>query len=413
MSVGSTEFLIGLLLLSAVFFYIPGIRPRQALLAVCNLFFLWTFIPNPASWAALFVFVLSGYLVALLLIRRPGKALFSAYMILLIGAFAWLKQYDFLKWGLPPNALHHSVAIVGLSYMLFRQIHFLVDAMQGQIPNPSLWTYLNYQLSFFTLLSGPIQRYQSFSECWENLHPVLADRHDILKAHLRILIGLIKLCLISALLLDIHGKFRGTLNQAGTGILEYSKVRVLFYFLAMMYVYPVYLYMNFSGYCDVVIGGGALTGMKIPENFDKPYLSRNMLDFWTRFHRTLGFWIRDYLFMPMYKSIAERSPKIAPSMAFLCYFVAFIAAGVWHGSTSNFFIFGLIQGIGAATVKLWDMFIVSKWGRSGQKRYMASVPIRIGAIFLTLTYYSISMLFFYGDLKTCMAPLQAVARAIR
>ena len=82
--------------------------------------------------------------------------------------------------------------------------------------------------------------------------------------------------------------------------------------------------------------------MKLPENFDQPYLSRNVIDYWTRFHRTLGFWIRDYLFLPLYKGVAERWPERADSLAFLCYFVAFFVAGIWHGPTANFVVLWIV-----------------------------------------------------------------------
>ena len=100
--------------------------------------------------------------------------------------------------------------------------------------------------------------------------------------------------------------------------------------------------------------------MKLPENFNQPYLARNVLDFWTRFHRTLGFWIRDYLFLPLYKSVAERWPKRADSLAFLCYFVAFFVAGVWHGPTANFAVFGLLQAVGASAAKLMGAALAKK-----------------------------------------------------
>src|SRR6185369_5069735 len=72
--------------------------------------------------------------------------------------------------------------------------------------------------------------------------------------------------------------------------------------LVWLYLYPLYIYFNFSGYCDIVIAGASLFGITMPENFDSPFLARNLIDYWTRFHKTLGFWIRDYVFTPLFRT---------------------------------------------------------------------------------------------------------------
>jgi len=171
-------------------------------------------------------------------------------------------------------------------------------------------------------------------------------------------------------------------------------------FLVVLYSYPVFLYFNFSGYCDVVIAAAALLGVRMPENFDRPYLSRNVIDYWTRFHRSLGFWIRDYLFTPMYKAAASRWPWGAMWWVFPCYIVAFVLAGMWHGNGSHWAVFGLIHGCGVGIAKLWEMYLVKRLGRKGVKQYLASWPIRVPAIALTLTFISFAMLFFPVELGT-------------
>ena len=149
--------------------------------------------------------------------------------------------------------------------------------------------------------------------------------------------------IIATLFLSLYQTSAAALAPADNGI-ALGRIETIGHFLGVLYFFPLYLYLNFSGYCDIVIAGASLLGMKLPENFDHPYLARNVIDFWTRFHRTLGFWIRDYLFLPLYKSVAERWPKQAESYAFLCYFVAFFFAGIWHGPTGNFVIYRLAAG---------------------------------------------------------------------
>ena len=97
------------------------------------------------------------------------RVLFTLYLVLLVAAFIVLKKYEFL----PRSWLEHPISIIGLSYMLFRQIHFVVDVVQDQIERPTLWSYLNYQLNFLTLLSGPIDRYPNFREHWDAAEPVI------------------------------------------------------------------------------------------------------------------------------------------------------------------------------------------------------------------------------------------------
>ena len=125
-----------------------------------------------------------------------------------------LKRYVFVKAFVPPRLFDLPIAIVGLSYMLFRQIHFLVDLMQGQIERPTLWAYLNYQLNPFTLLAGPIQRFQDFQAYWENPAPLLTDRHEGLKTYMRLFLGIIKVVVISEV---FHHTYDGSLARLEGG----------------------------------------------------------------------------------------------------------------------------------------------------------------------------------------------------
>ena len=196
-NVSGIEFIAAVLLAAAVFFWLPAVRLRQSLWACGNILVLWLVLPNPASAVILAIFLLSGYVTVRVLQRWPSGWLLSSYVALLVAAFLILKQYAIFDWVLPrglvqspmhilglpirDGVLQHLVRITGLSYMLFRQIHVLVDASQGQIERISLWSYVNYQINLFTILAGPIQRYQDFDEQWQTLKPVLADPHELLQ----------------------------------------------------------------------------------------------------------------------------------------------------------------------------------------------------------------------------------------
>src|SRR5204863_2942258 len=126
MSLSSAGFILAFLALAAVFFRVPTAGGRRALFAATNAVFLWLSVGNPPSWIALAAFLLSGFAVGRLLLRTHSRGLFTGYLLVMLAAFVVLKKYDVLALLLPGSILHHPIAVVGLSYMLFRQIHFLV-----------------------------------------------------------------------------------------------------------------------------------------------------------------------------------------------------------------------------------------------------------------------------------------------
>ena len=296
----------------------------------------------------------------------------------------------------PQSTLDLGIEIVGLSYMLFRQIHFIVDSMQGQIDAPSLWSYLTYQMNLFTLLAGPIQRYQDFQQYWANPVSPTPDRHEILKVYLRLFVGVIKIVVVSTVFQSGYNHFLDQFEQSS----EFAPAgwKAMGGLFLMLYCFLFYLYMNFSGYCDVVIAGASLVGLRLPENFKAPFLARNILDYWSRWHITLGHWIRDYLFTPFYKTGVERFPRHATAVAVVGYFVAFTTAGIWHGSTWNFLVYGMLHGAGASAAKLWETAIVKRGGRSLLKRYLQAAAIRRVAIVGTFHYATLALFFFALDL---------------
>jgi alginate O-acetyltransferase complex protein AlgI len=407
MSVPSLEFFFLILLVSAFFFQIPTAGARRLVFAACSVGFLSTYIPNPRSWFVLFGFLLSGYGCAQLLRVRPSRIIFTTYLVLLIATFAVLKKYVFLELFAPARTLDLGVEIVGVSYMLFRQIHFLVDSMQGQIECPTLWSYLNFQLNPLTLLAGPIQRYQDFQEYWQDPVPLPADRHEILKAYLRLFVGVIKVVVLSKVFHDGYESFLGRLGK-GDSIAASGGWRAVGYLIVMLYLLTIHIYMNFSGYCDIVIATARLIGLRLPENFDKPFLARNILDLWTRWHITLGIWIRDYLFAPFYKAGAERFPRHTRAVGIAGYLVAFTVAGIWHGSTWNFLIYGLMHGAGASAAKLWENTIVWYGGRQALRKYLKSPVIRLVATFATFHYLCLTVLFFELDVDRALKILLGV-----
>jgi alginate O-acetyltransferase complex protein AlgI len=399
MSICSLAFLLSCGAVVIVFHVAPGRLLRQIVLTLVNVGFLVPLIPNPRSWAWFAVMLTATYL-ALVVVRgwRRG-AIVSAAITLVVLLYLYLKRYafvaDFVPMPIDWDLDVHPVELVGLSYMTFKFIHMLVDQWQDQLAPFSLWGYLSYQLSFFTLLAGPIQRYNDFHRCWEEVDLRPSQPRDSVLLWLRILTGMIKIGLLGAL---AHPVFRDAAATAHPGFAD---------FLACFYVYPIYLYFNFSGYTDVVIGAGGLLGFTLPENFNRPYLARNVLDWWDRWHITLSHWIRDYIFMASYKFSATRFPSAARYSSYALLFVALFVAGVWHGTTDGFVVFGALNGLGAVVTRAYGDGLRALLGRAGLRAYLQSRAVRLAATLVTLHYACFCHLFFSSDVRHAVALLSA------
>jgi alginate O-acetyltransferase complex protein AlgI len=277
----------------------------------------------------------------------------------------------------------------------------LIDQWQGQLAPFNLWTYLNYQLSFFTLTAGPIQRYNDFARYWEEADLGPSPNRDSLLCCVRMLMGLIKIGVLGAYAQSvIHS---GTFSYRSASVTEA---------LIRFYIFPVQLYFNFSGYTDVVIGAAGLLGFRLPENFDRPWLSRNMLDFWDRWHISLTHWIRDYIFMASYKVAATRFPREARYWSYGLLFFALFLAGVWHGTTDGFVLFGTLNGLGAAVTRAYGDLLRAKLGRAGLHAYLQSRVARVIATLVTLHYVCLCQLFFLSNLNAAEGVLLALGNGL-
>jgi alginate O-acetyltransferase complex protein AlgI len=132
-------------------------------------------------------------------------------------------------------------------------------------------------------------------------------------------------------------------------------------FWVAMLAYTVKIYFDFTGYSDIAIGLAGLLGLRIPENFDRPYGAENISVFWRRWHMSLSSWIRDYIFIPLGGS------RRAPLVTALNLFVAMAIAGLWHGAAWTFVVWGLWHGLGLAVHRMWSVTVVPSvaWLRAG------------------------------------------------
>jgi D-alanyl-lipoteichoic acid acyltransferase DltB (MBOAT superfamily) len=403
MSVCSYSFLLALGLAAILWELLPWQIARRLFLTCLNLAFLVTLAmtlvpPEPdrlrawtVSWVCLGGFVLGSYGALRFLKARPSRDHVIALIGLMVCVFLYLKRYEFLNWLIPesfaPDRVLPNVEIIGLSYILFKAIHVAVDQWEGQLAPYGLLSYLNYQFAFFTFLSGPIQRYNDFQKSWEHLELGPSDSRERLRYWRRILLGMLQMGLVAVLLLKVFEGAAPLMLKADAG-------QALQGLAGRFYIYPLYLYFNFCGYTNIAIGSAGLLGFRVPENFNHPFVARNMIDFWTRWHITLSRWIRDYVFMTSYKACAERIPRWSRLCGYVLLFLALLIAGVWHGTTFAFVAFGVAHGVGIMLAQIYSDLLRNGLDRVRLQRYMQNRLIHAAAVLITFHYVCFTFLFF-------------------
>ena len=370
---------------------------RGCVLLLANLFFLSTLSPQATGLVPLAVFLAVGFGAVRASGRwRSGRLLVALVTGLTLG-FCWLKKYWFLG-GI--GFLEQAYVTVGLSYMYFRVIHLVVDANDAEeLAGLDPLSYANYVLNFTTLVAGPIQRYEDFSSAAAPLDLPIAGR-----ALERIVIGLFKVLVLSALLSGVH-------DDAVAGLFSHGDdPRRIGFGLIAIVGYPLYLYFNFSGYMDIVIGVGRFVGQELPENFNRPFSALNTMDFWARYHMTLSGWLRSYVYTPLLTRLMERfaEPRFDLALGILAAFVTFLLMGLWHGPTLAFAAYGLCLATGVGVNQLYQAVLIRKWGRSGYRSLTAIPAYRACCRGLTFTWYAASMVCFWASGKDALRLLDVL-----
>jgi alginate O-acetyltransferase complex protein AlgI len=335
---------------------------RQCVLLIANLVFLASFVRSPEQLAPLAGFLILGYAATRWVAHWPRPWVLGFSVALIVFVFVVLKRYTFLPAGMDLPFLYLQI---GLSYILFRILQMVIDSAGGERDaRLSPLNFFNFTCNFLCFVSGPIQRSNEYLADLGQLTRRVDETLAFSAMH-RIIKGFVKLAVISAIANFMF------LNLSGVLLAETTTLHGLRYttqYAACAVAYTFYLYYNFSGYMDIVIGIGWLLGQNLPENFDRPFSARNIFEFWARWHMTLSEWFKTYLFNPLMKVLATHvtAPGLLPYLGVIAFFVTFFVMGVWHGSTGVFVIYGLVMGAGASLNKLWQVFMTK---RLGKKRY--------------------------------------------
>ena len=213
---------------------------------------------------------------------------------------------------------------IGISFYTFQTLTYVVDVYRGKVkPQRSYLRYLLYLSSYFQLVAGPIVRYEYVDGYLENRESTLEGA-----AHgfIRFATGLAKKVIIADIALEFVTKYMdGNL----------ATVPTLGAWFGML-MFTVEIYFDFSGYSDMAIGLAEIFGFKFPENFDHPYISKNVSEFWRRWHISLGSFFRDYVYIPLGGNRSHLYRNLV---------IVWFLTGFWHGASWNFVIWGLYNGL--------------------------------------------------------------------
>lgn len=242
--------------------------------------------------------------------------------------------------GLQPAQEHKHLFFVGVSYFSFKFIHFLVECYKGKLKDVSLLTSINYIFFFPSFFSGPINRYGNFIEDIKSSEPTKLISKNSVAAIQRVVTGMFKKVVLANNLLPY------TIVSLDPCDVSLTKANVIM----GVYAYMFYVYFDFAGYTDMAIGCGRLIGIRLPENFNSPFLKRNLQQFWANWHMSLTTWLTDYIYWPLARKIRRvgKLKRRPVTISNICIVITFIVCGLWHGDGLNFFLWGLYHGVGLA-----------------------------------------------------------------
>ncbi len=315
----------------ALYFAMPKALKNPVLLLSSLLFYGWG---EPKYVFLMIGTILLGYIFGLLIETFRGKSLAKLFLILSVltslAGLAYFKYADFFilnfnaVTGLSVPLLRLALPI-GISFYTFQILSYTVDVYRGQVhAQKNLVSLAAYVALFPQLIAGPIVRYADIAES------LTKRTHSFEKAAAgiqRFIIGLSKKVLLA-----------NTLGELGEAFMASGDLSVLYYWL-FAFSYMLQIYFDFSGYSDMAIGLGKLFGFDFMENFNYPFISRSITEFWRRWHISLGSWFRDYVYIPL------GGNRVARGRLFFNIFVVWFLTGFWHGAAWNFIFWGLFFGV--------------------------------------------------------------------
>ncbi|WP_392560997.1 MBOAT family O-acyltransferase [Orbus sturtevantii] len=307
-----------------------------------------------ASFNYTFALILAGYSIVIFSLSflldksKYRRFWFTISIMAAMGNLAVFKYFDFFTNALQViiNNLGLSFLIpsteiimpIGISFYTFHSISYIVSIKRKEIERADFISFMLF-LSFFpSIVAGPINRARDFLP--QIQIKISRELLEPYRAFTLILFAIVKVYWLSSAIADTW------VNPVFANPAEYSSLDLIF----ALYAYAIQLYLNFSGYTDLVTAIALLLGFKLPINFNLPYLASNLRNFWQRWHISLSSWIRDYVYIPLGGS---RSGFFRTQINLL---IAMLLSGLWHGASLNFLIWGGVHGIGMVLLNIGDKY---------------------------------------------------------
>ena len=390
--------MVSVTLLLELFIYVAASRlvvgklsglGREAVFAALNLgaVFWFLFYGGKSHYVARFIFYIGLITVQFIMLRLfakregglPWLAFFTPILALII--VRYVPGVAYVKLGHAFGVTLKGVPeLIGISYLAFRTSRLVLEVRNGDVKIPNFLEYLNFCFFLPTMSVGPINSYANYRRGFEK--PL---EYPIGRCVLRILVGFVKFIFLSTLLDRLS--YTGLLRDDHLHHWIDLPVAMLFYYL--------YLYCNFSGFCDMAIGAAGLIGIAVPENFDNPMGARNVKIFWNRWHITLSQYMRDLVFAPLSKYLAGvLGPANVNHAVAISIMVVFLLIGVWHGVGWNYAAFGVAHGIGLVINHYYTVGLKKWLGRDGFKAYNDNPWIHALAVVMTFCYCAACLFLF-------------------
>lgn len=343
-----------------VYFILPKKTRNYVLLLASLLFYAWG---APEFIIQLVVSVILNFYLVRWMCRtdkpKLKKLLCGISIFIPLGLLLFYKYGNFtmenlnavLGWvGSAPMSWKRILLPIGISFFSFQSVTYTLDTYRGvNQPMKKLSDFMLYITMFPQLIAGPIVRYCDVADQIRNRESSYADR---LQGFYRFVIGLCKKVLIA----DVIGaQVDAVLNAADFATALATLDTGTAWLVALAYTFQIYF--DFAGYSDMAIGLGRIMGFKFPENFDNPYTSRSITEFWRRWHITLGAFIMNYLYIPLG---GNRKGK---GRMYLNLWICFLLSGLWHGASWNFVVWGALHGFFICADKLFLNKAMQKIGK--------------------------------------------------
>ncbi len=277
-------------------------------------------------------------------------------------------------WKVALSSENTSIVLpLGFSFFTFEFLHLLFEKKRGRLHQITLKEYILFSFYFPTVIAGPIKRIEQFKS------QINEFDNQVFSSSLLIGLRYFSMGVIYKYFGDVFHVFQSRMEPD----LEYKSVIFYFTFVVAM---SMRIFLDFAGYSLIAIGLSRIAGIEIPANFRAPYLSKNVSEFWTRWHISLSSWVRDYIYIVLGGS------RVSPLRTLLNLIATMIVIGLWHGVGSNYILWGLWHGVG-----LVIFHQKQKWLPNGLFNGKLKWISQISAVSLTFFYVSFGWLFFFYE----------------